>query len=153
MADGCGTEGTGMVRRQVVTTEELMRLMELWRPAEEAQRAAEAERLRVMWEGITRGPIELTEAATVERGGLRMLRADGSVVLEVVELLEIEGEFARVRTTGGRGGYAVMELLRRGDIEGMQELSLEAEEQVMEHPAARYWSAEEPLQTDQELAE
>jgi hypothetical protein len=123
-------------------TAELMRLMEVWRPAEEAQRAAEEERLRVMWEGIEAGPVELTEAATVERGGLRMLRADGSVVLEVVELLEIEGEFARVRTTGGRGGYAVMELLRRGDIEGMQELNHRPEEQVIEHPAAQYWSVE-----------
>ena len=123
-------------------TAELMRLMEVWRPAEEAQRAAEEERLRVMWEGISAGPIELTEAATVERGGLRMLRADGSVVLEVVELLSIEGEFARVRTTGCLRGYAVMELLRRGDIEGMQELNIQADKQVMEHPAAQYWSVE-----------
>jgi hypothetical protein len=131
-----------MLRGQAVTPEELMRLMELWRPAEEAQRAAEEERLRVMWEGIGVGAVELTEAATVERGGLRMLRADGSVVLEVVELLGIEGEFARVRTTGGLRGYAVMELLPRRDIEGMQELSIQADKQVMEHPAAQYWSVE-----------
>jgi hypothetical protein len=120
-------------------------LGEHWARMQEDNRVrakAEAERLRVMWEGIEAGAVELTEAATVERGGLRMLRADGSVVLEVVELLSIEGEFARVRTTGCLRGYAVMELLRRGDIEGMQELNFEVEEQVMEHPAAQYWTAE-----------
>jgi len=102
----------------------------------------EAERLRVLWAGIEVGPVELTEAATVERGGLRMLRADGSVVLEVVELMSIEGEFGQVMSRGGRGGYAVMEWLPRGDIEGMQELNLREEEQVLGHPAAKYWSVE-----------
>ena len=78
----------------------------------------------------------------MRRGGLRMLRADGSVVLEVVELLEIEGDVARVRTTGGRGGYEVIERLSRGDIEGMQDLNIQADKQVVEHPAAKYWSIE-----------
>ena len=119
-----------------------MRLMEVWRPVEEARRAADVERLRVMWEGIEVGAVELTEEATVRRGGLRMLRADGSVVLEVVELLEIEGDVARVQTTGGRGGYGVIERLSRGDIEGMQELNIQADKQVVEHPAAKYWSKE-----------
>jgi hypothetical protein len=120
-------------------------LGEYWARMQEENRVrgeVEAERLRVMWEGIEVGAVELTEEATVRRGGLRMLRADGSVVLEVVELLEIEGDVARVRTTGGRGGYEVIERLSRGDIEGMQELNLEVEEQVVEHPAARYWSIE-----------
>jgi hypothetical protein len=103
----------------------------------------EAERLRVLWAGIEVGPVELTEAATVERGGLRMLRADGSVVLEVVDLMSIEGEFGQVMSRGvGRWGCAVMEWLPRGDIEGMQELNLREEEQVLEHPAAKYWSVE-----------
>jgi hypothetical protein len=120
-------------------------LGEYWARMQEENRVrgeVEAERLRVMWEGIEVGAVELTEEATVRRGGLRMLRADGSVVLEVVELLEIEGDVARARTTGGRGGYEVIERLSRGDIEGMQELNLEVEEQVVEHPAARYWSIE-----------
>ena len=135
-------DGVVMLRGQAVTSEELMRLMAVWRPVEEARRAADVERLRVMWEGIEVGAVELTEEATVRRGGLRMLRADGSVVLEVVELLEIEGDVARVRTTGGRGGYEVIERLSRGDIEGMQDLNLQVEEQVVEHPAAKYWSKE-----------
>ena len=120
-------------------------LGEYWARMQEENRVrgeVEAERLRVMWEGIEVGAVELTEEATVRRGGLRMLRADGSVVLEVVELLEIEGDVARVRTTGGRGRYEVIERLSRGDIEGMQELNLEVEEQVVEHPAAKYWSIE-----------
>ena len=120
-------------------------LGEHWARMQEENRVrgeVEAERLRVMWEGIEVGAVELTEEATVRRGGLRMLRADGSVVLEVVELLEIEGDVARVRTTGGRGGYAVIERLPRGDIEGMQELDIQVEEQVIEHPAAQYWSVE-----------
>ena len=120
-------------------------LGEYWARMQEENRVrgeVEAERLRVMWEGIEVGAVELTEEATVRRGGLRMLRADGSVVLEVVELLEIEGDVARVRTTGGRGGYEVIETLSRGDIEGMQELNLEVEDEVVDHPAAKYWSAE-----------
>ena len=120
-------------------------LGEYWARMQEESRvrgAAEAERLRVTWEGIEVGAVELTEEATVRRGGLRILRADGSVVLEVVELLEIECDVARVRTIGGGGGYEVIERLSRGDIEGMQELSLEAEDQVVEHPAAKYWSIE-----------
>ena len=123
------------MRRQVVTTEELLRMVEIWRPADEAKRLAEEERMRVMWEGIGVGAVELTEEATVRRGGLRMMRGNGSVVLEVVELIEIEGEFARVRTTGGRGGYAVMEWMGRGDIEGMW-----VKEEVVERgPAVLYW--------------
>ena len=120
-------------------------LGEQWARMQEENRVrgeVEVERLRVMWEGIEVGAVELTEEATVRRGGLRMLRADGSVVLEVVELLEIEGDVARVRTTGGRGGYEVIERLSRGDIEGMQELDLEVEDEVVDHPAAKYWSAE-----------
>lgn len=116
-------------------------LGEHWARMQEENRVrgeVEAERLRVMWEGIEVGAVELTEEATVRRGGLRILKADGSVVLEAVELLEIEGDVARVRTTGGRGGYGVIERLSRGDIEGMQEV----EEQVVEHPAAKYWSKE-----------
>ena len=120
-------------------------LMPQWLEMARKQREVElmeAERMREMWEGIEAGPVELTEEATVRRGGLRMLRADGSVVLEVVELLEIEGDVARVRTTGGRGGYEVIERLSRGDIEGMQDLNIQADKQVVEHPAAKYWSIE-----------
>ena len=36
----------------------------------------------------------------------------------------------------------MIERLSRGDIEGMQELNLQVEEQVVEHPAAKYWSIE-----------
>jgi hypothetical protein len=36
----------------------------------------------------------------------------------------------------------VIEWLPRGDIEGMQDLNLQAEDEVVENPAAKYWSAE-----------
>lgn len=56
--------------------------------------------------------------------------------------LLIRGDAASVRTTVGRSGYGVIEWLPRGDIEGMQDLNLQAEDEVVENPAAKYWSAE-----------
>jgi hypothetical protein len=101
-------------------------LGEHWARMQEENRVrgeVEVERLRVMWEGIEVGAVELTEEATVRRGGLRILKADGSVVLEVVELLELEGDVARVRTIGGRGGYEVIERLWSTLLRGIGRLS------------------------------
>ena len=122
------------MRGQAITTAELMKLVEAWRPADEARRLAEAERLAELWAGITPGAVELTEEASVRRGGLRIVRGDGSVVVEVVELLGVEGDVARVRTTGGRG-YQVIERLPRSDVKGMWV----KEEEVEHGPAVLYW--------------
>ena len=62
--------------------------------------AAEAERLATLWEGIAVGDyVELAELAHVARGGLLLTNELGDVSLKQVQVVEIAGERALIRTT------------------------------------------------------
>jgi hypothetical protein len=120
-------------------TEELMRLVEAWRPADEAKREAEAQRLREMWAGITPGSVvELSVDATVRRGGLRIYGADGEIRREQVKVMEVSGDRALCRgLMGWRRGYVgVSEWIGRGEIDGVVSEGLAVVEQSR---ARQYW--------------
>ena len=97
----------------------------------------EAEQLKTLWAEIELGEAELTEEASIHRGGLRLLKSDHSVELKAVQLLSIEGGFALCKYS--KGPYFVTELINRNDIKGMR-LVAPAHEPKPANP--KYWVAE-----------
>ena len=116
-----------------------MRLVEMWRPADEEKREAEAQRLTQLWAGISVGDVvELTVDATVGRGGLRIYTAEGEIRRAQVKVIEIEGERALCRgLMGWRRGYVeTSEWIGRGEIDGVVSEGLAV---IEESRARQYW--------------
>jgi hypothetical protein len=127
-------------------TEELMRLVEAWRPADEAKREAEVQRLAELWSGIEVGDVvELSEGEHVKRGGMLMFDEEGCVLLRQAEVLEIEGDRAYVRGIerwgmSGMEWIGVTEWIERGSIGRVVRAGLKGvrRERVEKR---RYWEA------------
>ena len=113
-----------------------MNFQELIASNEERARK-EAEQLKSLWADIEPGEAELTEEATITRGGLRLLKSDHSVELKAVEILAIEGQFALCKYK--TGPYFVKEMVSRNDIKGMRSVS-PAHEPKPANP--KYWVAD-----------
>ena len=113
-----------------------MNFQELIASNEERDRK-EAEQLKNLWADIELGEAELTEEASIHRGGLRLLKSDHSVELKAVQLLSIEGGFALCKYS--KGPYFVTELISRNDIKGMRSVS-PAHEPKPANP--KYWVAD-----------
>ena len=97
----------------------------------------EAEQLESLWADIEPGEAELTEEASITRGGLRLLKSDHSVELKAVQILAIEGQFALCKYK--TGPYFVKELISRDQIQGMRSTA----PAPMPKPAnPKYWVAE-----------
>ena len=103
----------------------------------EERDAKEAEQLKSLWAEIELGEAELTEEASITRGGLRLLKSDHSVELKAVQLLSIEGQFALCKYS--KGPYFVTELISRNDIKGMRSVAPAHEPKP---PNPKYWVAE-----------
>lgn len=121
------------------------RLCEALRPewermARDNKRKAEieAERLRVLWDGIEVGDVvELTEEEHVRRGGLLMVDENGEVQLEQGKVLEIKGDLARVQVVsawGFMGEWIGRERISRVVKEGLKV-------QKPRRRGDRYWEA------------
>ena len=113
-----------------------MNFQELIASNEERDRK-EAEQLKSLWADIEPGEAELTEEATITRGGLRLLKSDHSVELQPIQLLSIEGQFALCKYS--KGPYFVTELISRNDIKGMRSVA-PAPEAKPANP--KYWVAD-----------
>lgn len=113
-----------------------MNFKELIASNEERDRK-EAEQLKTLWADIELGDAELTEEATITRGGLRLLKSDHSVELKAIEILAIEGQFALCKYKAGP--YFVKELIGRADIQGMRST---APIPASKKPEPKYWVAD-----------
>jgi hypothetical protein len=115
--------------------QQLMRLMEAWRSAEEEQRMVEAERLRVRWEGIEVGDyVELSEAQHIANGGLLLMNEMGTLQLKQVQIIEIAGDKALVKNSEFYGSS--LEWLHRSDLGTKGEPGLV---DIPQSIAAKYW--------------
>jgi len=125
-----------MGRQEVeIRMQQLMRLMEAWRSAEEEQRMVEAERLRVRWEGIEVGDyVELSEAQHIANGGLVLMNEMGTLQLKQVQIIEIAGDKALVKNTEFYGES--LEWLHREDLGAKEEPGLVVQQRMA---VARYW--------------
>lgn len=99
--------------------------------------AIEAQRLADLWAQIELGEAELTEEASITRGGLRLLKSDHSVGLKAIEILAIEGQFALCKYQAGP--YFVKELINRNEIQGMKS---DAPPPAPKKPDPKYWVAD-----------
>jgi len=97
----------------------------------------EAEQLESLWAEIELGEAELTEDASITRGGLRLLKSDHSVGLKAVEILDIEGQFALCKYK--TGSYFVSEMVSRNEIQGMRST---APAPAPRKPDPKYWVAD-----------
>ena len=97
----------------------------------------EAEQLKTLWADIELGEAELTEEASIHRGGLRLLKSDHSVELKAVEILSIEGQFALCKYK--TGPYFVKEMVSRNEIQGMRS---NTPAPAPRKPEPKYWVAD-----------
>ena len=125
-----------MGRQEVeIRMQQLMRLMEAWRSAEEEQRMVEAERLRVRWEGIEVGDyVQLSEAQHIAKGGLLLTDEHGALLLKQVQIIEIAGDKALVKNSEFYGSS--LEWLHRSDLGTKGEPGLVVQQRMA---VARYW--------------
>ena len=108
MEGGCGPADSGVVIRphwmgpapEVVAAQKLAAGWAAQREANALAKAAEAKRVAALWEGIEVGDyVELSELAHVARGGLLLADELGDVKVKQVQIEQIEGERALIRTT------------------------------------------------------
>ena len=132
----CVMQPEWMGRQEVeIRMQQLMRLMEAWRSAEEEQRMVEAERLRVRWEGIEVGDyVQLSEAQHIAKGGLLLVNEMGTLQLKQVQIIEIAGDKALVKNSEFYGSS--LEWLHRSDLGTKGEPGLVDIPQII---AAKYW--------------
>ena len=120
---------------EVVAAQKLAAGWAAQREAKALQVAAEAERLAVLWEGITPGDyVELSLEAHVARGGLLLTDELGDVHLKQVQVERIEGDRALVRTTQPWG--PMLEWVGRSDLGAVVLPGLVVQQQTA---VAKYW--------------
>jgi hypothetical protein len=105
------------------------------REAKALQVAAEAERLAALWAGIEVGDyVELSLEAHVARGGLLLADELGDVKVRQVQVVEIAGERACIRTTQPWG--PMLEWVSRSELGAVVLPGLVVQ---AKRPAAKYW--------------
>ena len=113
-------------------------LGEHWARMQEENRVrgeVEAERLRVMWAGIEVGDyVELSLEAHVTRGGLLLADELGDVKVKQVQVVEIIGDRALIKTTQPWG--PMLEWVGRDELGAVVKPGLVVQ---ASRPAAKYW--------------
>ena len=120
---------------EVVAAQKLAAGWAAQREAKAAAVAAEAKRLAGLWAGIEVGDyVELSKAAHVARGGLLLADEPGDVKVRQVQVTEISGDRALIRTTQPWG--PMLEWVGRSDLGAVVLPGLVVQ---ASRPAAKYW--------------
>ena len=120
---------------EVVAAQKLAAGWAAQREANAVAKAAEAERLATLWDGIGVGHfVELSELAHVARGGLLLADELGDVKVKQVQIEQIEGERALIRTTQPWG--PMLEWVGRDELGAVVKSGLVVQQRTA---VVRYW--------------